>query len=136
MVQQLLHVVNGKEMLSVHGDDDGVPDLRDKDLGFVLYFHVRCCQDLGVDALRQTREDVPPWSPDRRTNVDRSWNGEDGIDLDVEQVCVQEEENQVRENHEAQCDLGLIFAQDVTTQKVITLTRQVHNREVPHGITE
>jgi len=32
MVEQFLDVVDGQEMLTVHGDDDSVPNLRDEDL--------------------------------------------------------------------------------------------------------
>ena len=67
VVEQLLDVIDRKQMLSVHGDDDGIPDLRDQDLGLVLDFHVCSCQDLRVDALGKTREDVSPWRPDRNT---------------------------------------------------------------------
>jgi hypothetical protein len=30
MVEEVLDVVDGKEVFTVHRDDDGVPDLRDK----------------------------------------------------------------------------------------------------------
>ena len=32
MIQEALDVVDGQQMLSVHGDDDSVPNLRDQDL--------------------------------------------------------------------------------------------------------
>ena len=32
VVQELLDVLNGEQVLAVHGDNDGVPDLRDQDL--------------------------------------------------------------------------------------------------------
>ena len=32
MIQQLLHVFDGQQMFSIHGDDDGVPYLRDEHL--------------------------------------------------------------------------------------------------------
>lgn len=32
LVEQLLDVIDGQKMFAVHGDDDGVPDLRDEDL--------------------------------------------------------------------------------------------------------
>ena len=32
VVKELLDVLNGEQVLAVHGDDDGVPDLRDQDL--------------------------------------------------------------------------------------------------------
>ena len=32
MIEELLHVLDREKVLAVHGDDDGVPDLGDKDL--------------------------------------------------------------------------------------------------------
>ena len=32
VVEQLLHMVNRQQVFTVHGNDDGVPDLRDQDL--------------------------------------------------------------------------------------------------------
>lgn len=58
MVEESLDVVDREEVLAVHGDDNGVPDLRDEDLGLVLDFHVGRREDLGVHSLRKTLEDV------------------------------------------------------------------------------
>ena len=76
VVQQLLDVVDSQEMLTVHGDDDGVPNLGDQNLRLVLDLHVCRGQDLGVDTLWQTGEDVPPRSPDGDTEVEGSSDGE------------------------------------------------------------
>lgn len=51
-------MVDREEMLAVHGNDNGVPDLRDEDLGLVLDLHVGGGEDLGVDALGKALEDV------------------------------------------------------------------------------
>jgi hypothetical protein len=32
VVEQLLHMINRQQVFTVHGNDDGVPDLRDQDL--------------------------------------------------------------------------------------------------------
>lgn len=32
VIQQLLHVLNGKQVLAVHGNDNGIPNLRNEDL--------------------------------------------------------------------------------------------------------
>ena len=64
MVEQLLHVIDRQQVLSVHRDDNSVPDLRNQNLGFILDLHVGGGQDLGVDTLGKTREDIPPRSPD------------------------------------------------------------------------
>jgi hypothetical protein len=32
MVKELLHVIDGKKVLAIHGDDNSIPNLRDKDL--------------------------------------------------------------------------------------------------------
>ena len=58
VVKESLYVVDRKEMLSVHRNDDGVPNLRDEDLGLVLDFHIGSCEDLGVDTLGETFEDI------------------------------------------------------------------------------
>ena len=58
VVQEPLDVVDREQVLAVHRDDDGVPDLRDEDLRLVLDLHVVRREDLGVDALRQTLKDV------------------------------------------------------------------------------
>ena len=68
MVEQFLDMVDGQEMLTVHGDDDSVPNLRDEDLKreknsknvrlerhvqthlrLVLYLHVACGQQFCID---------------------------------------------------------------------------------------
>lgn len=45
-----LHMFNRKQRFAVHGDgdDDGVPNLRDKDISLVLHLHLRGCEDLRV----------------------------------------------------------------------------------------
>lgn len=58
MVEQLLDVIDREQMFSVHGDDDGIPDLRDEDLWLVLDFHVGSGEELCIDTLRKTLEDV------------------------------------------------------------------------------
>ena len=32
MIKKLLNVVDGEQVFAIHGDDNGVPDLRDEDL--------------------------------------------------------------------------------------------------------
>ena len=32
VIEKLLDMVYGEKMLAIHGDDDGIPDLRDEDL--------------------------------------------------------------------------------------------------------
>lgn len=51
-------MVDRQEVLAVHRDDDGVPDLRDEHLGLVLDFHVGRGEHLGVHPLREALEDV------------------------------------------------------------------------------
>jgi hypothetical protein len=72
VVQQLLHVINGQKVLAVHGNDDSVPNLRDQNLGLVLDLHIGSGQNLGVDTLGQTRENVSPWRPNGHTKVERA----------------------------------------------------------------
>lgn len=58
VVQEALDVVDREKVLAVHRDDDGVPHLRDENLGLVLDLHVGSREDLGVDPLRKTFENV------------------------------------------------------------------------------
>ncbi|KAH3679223.1 hypothetical protein WICPIJ_008692 [Wickerhamomyces pijperi] len=114
VVKQLLDVVNGKQMFSVHRDDNGVPDLGDQDLWLVLDFHVGGGQDLGVDSLWQSGEDVSPWSQNGNTQVEGTTNGKDHVTDNVPQVGIQEEQDQVTQVHQTQGDSGLLTTQGVT----------------------
>lgn len=58
MIEEALNVVDRKEMFSVHGNDDGVPNLRNKHLGLVLDFHVAGGKNFGVDSFGETLKDV------------------------------------------------------------------------------
>lgn len=118
VVEKLLDVVDGEQVLTVHGDDDGVPDLGDENLGLVLDLHVGGCQNLGVDTLGQTREDVPPGSPDGYTEVERSCNREDRVQDNVPQEGIQEEQEQVGDVHDDEEYLWLLQAEDVANDGV------------------
>ena len=86
VVQQPLDVIDREQVLAVHRDDDGVPDLRDEDFRLVLDLHVVRREDLGVDALRQTLKDVcsryarvseiAREGPDERLTLPRGPDGE------------------------------------------------------------
>ena len=139
VVEQLLHVVDGEQVLTVHGDDDGVPDLGNKDLGLVLDLHVSRGQDLGIDTLGQTRKDVPPGRPDRNTEVERAGHGEHTVPNDVPKVCVQEEQNQISEVHQNQEHGRLVLAENVClgTEDVVTeAVLDVHAGQDTDRITE
>jgi hypothetical protein len=97
-------------VLAIHGNNNGIPNLRDENFGLVLDFHVRCSENFGVDSLGQSRENVSPGTPDRHTQVERSSNGKDGVQDNVPKVTIQKEESQVGEKHETKKNLGLGFA--------------------------
>ena len=44
MVQQVLHVVDGQQVFTIHQNNDCVPNLRDKDLGLVVDLHIHHCE--------------------------------------------------------------------------------------------
>ena len=136
MVEQPLHVIDGQQVLPIHGDDDGVPDLGDEHLGLVLDLHVRGGKDLRVDPLGQTREDVSPGRPDGDAEVEGTGDGEDGVPDDVPEVGVQEEEDQVGEEHEAKQDLRLMGTEDALEDAVADALGDLHRRQDTDGVTE
>ena len=119
-------MVDRQQMLSIHGDDNCIPDLGDQDLGFVLDLHVCGSENLGVDTLGQTREDVPPWRPDRHTEIEGSADREDGIEDDVEQISIQEEEDKISEIHQDQQNHWLLLAENITDQFVTQTLSDFH----------
>lgn len=121
MVQQSLNVVDRQQVLSVHGNDDGVPDLRDQDLGLVLDFHVAGSDNLGVDSLGQSGKDVFPWCPDTHSKRERSSNRKDRVPNDIPQECVEEEEREVHDVHDGQGEGGLVGAEGVSKVSVGTV---------------
>ena len=95
-------------MFSVHGDNDGVPDLRDEDLGLVLDFHITGSDNLSVDSLGQSSKDILPWGPDTHTEGEGPSDGEDGVPNDIPQEGVEEEERKVHDVHDRQSEGGLV----------------------------
>ena len=91
MIQQLLDMINRQKMLAIHRNNNSVPNLRNQDLWFILNLHVRSSQDLGIDTLGESGEDVSPWGPDRHTEVERPGNGEDSIPDNIPKIGIQEE---------------------------------------------
>ena len=108
VVQESLDVVDRQQVFSVHGDDDGIPDLGYKDLGLVLDFHVASRNDLGVNSLGQSGENVFPWGPDTHTEGEGSSDGKDSVPNDIPQEGVEEEERKVHDVHDSQCEGGLV----------------------------
>jgi len=70
-------------MFTVHGDDDGIPDLRDENLRLILDFHIGGGEKLGVDTFWKTLEYIRPRSPDRKTHLERPTDTEDSVPDDV-----------------------------------------------------
>jgi len=58
VIEETLNVVDREKMFTVHRNDDGVPNLRDENLGLVLDFHIGSSENLRVDTLGKTLEDV------------------------------------------------------------------------------
>ena len=135
VVEQLLHVVDSQQVLAVHWDDDGVPDLGDKNLRLVLDLHVSGREDLGVNALRQPRVDVAPGCHDRGAEIEGPRDREDGVDEDVEEVRVEEEEDEVSEHHEAEQDVWLVLAEDIA-EDVVAEASNLHDGQVPDRVAE
>ena len=79
-------------MFSVHGNDNSIPNLGDQNLWFVLDFHFSGGQNLGVDSLWQSGENVSPWSQDGNTQVEGTTNGEDTVTDNVPHISIQEEQ--------------------------------------------
>ena len=129
VIEELLNVVDRKEMLTVHRDDHGIPDLRDENLGLVLDLHIGSGKNLRVDTLGQTGEDVPPWRPDGNTEVERSRDREQHVCNDVPEVGIQEEQDQVHEVHETEQDSGLVLAKNVADDSISQTVRLLHVRK-------
>jgi len=136
VVQKLLDVVNGEQVLTVHRNDDGVPDLGDQDLGLVLDFHVGGSKNLGVDTLRQTGEDVSPGSPNRNTEVERASNRVDSVQNNVPEVSIQEEQNQVGDVHQNQSNGSLVVAKHCTNVLNTDAVSDFEGRQNTDGITQ
>ncbi|KAH3665928.1 hypothetical protein OGAPHI_004117 [Ogataea philodendri] len=135
VVKKLLNVINSQQVLSVHGDNDSVPDLRDKNLWLVLDFHVGGGKDLGVDSLWQSGENVSPWGQDRDTQVERSSNGEQTVDQNVPHVSIQEEQHQIGSHHQTKGNLCLMLTDNVTVP-LLTSTSHVHGGQVSDWVSQ
>jgi hypothetical protein len=90
-------------------------------LGLVLDFHVSSSEQLGVNPLGQSHEDVLPWSPDTHTQSKRSTDREDGVPDNVPQKGVQEEQTEVHNEHECQRKCCLVPAQCIAKDLVVTV---------------
>lgn len=135
VVEQLLNMVDRKQMLSVHRDDDGVPDLRYQDLGLVLDFHVVGGQELGVDSLGQPHEDVFPRRPNAHAEGKRPSDTEDRVPDDVPEESVQEEEDEIHDEHDRERKRGLVAA-ETGTKRLVVAVLHLHTDHDPNGITE
>lgn len=79
-------------------------------LGLVFNFHDLSGQDFSVDSFGETGKDVLPRGPDGQPKPKRTSNAEDSIPDDKPQEGIQEEKNQVHDEHDGQRELGLISA--------------------------
>ncbi len=86
-------------MLSVHGNNNGVPDLRYENLWLIFDLHVCGCKNLRVYTLRQARKNISPRGPDRYTEVEGPSNGENAIPDDVPKIRIEEEQTDICNEH-------------------------------------
>ena len=75
--------------------------LIDAYLGFVLDFHDVCGQKFGIDSFRQTGKDVLPRGPDGKSQPKRASDAENSIPNDEPQEGIQEEKNEVHDEHDS-----------------------------------
>ena len=84
-------------------------------------------EDLGVDPLRQPREGVAPRSPESATEIDGSNNGESGVEDDVPEIGVEEEESQLRHKHATKHKQRLVLAKNLanvlSTNTIVILNK-------------
>jgi hypothetical protein len=129
-------MIDGQQVLSVHGDDDGVPDLRDQDLGFVLDLHVGSSQNLRVYTLWKPRENVTPRSPDRYTEIEGSCYRENRVEDNVPEVGIEEEQNHFRKYHQGKKNLRLVPANVIFENLVSDTSMHLENGENSNRISE
>lgn len=129
MIEQFLDVIYGQEVLTVHRYDDCVPDLTDENLRLVLDLHIRRGENLGVDTLRQTGEDVPPRTPDGDTEIEGAENGEDTVQDNVPKVGIKEEQDHVGEVHQTEQNLRVVRAENVSRCAEESVTRAEFDRQ-------
>lgn len=135
VIKKLLDMVDGKEMLAIHGYDNSIPNLGNENLGFVLNLHVCCGEDLGIDSLWQPREDVSPGRPDRGTDVERSSNRSNGIEKYVEKIGVEEEEDEISNEQKHNQDSRLVPAKNRAEKIVTHAAVHVDDRQVSNSIS-
>lgn len=151
MVKKSLDVLDRQKVFSVHGNNYGVPNLRDQDLyidqlmthqqtqitdlRFVLDFHIIRSKDFGIDPLGQPGEDILPRGPDTHTDGKASGDREDSVPNDIPQEGIQEEQSQVHDKHDSESKGRLIHTQ--TTAKVLVATvLNFHTVHDLHRVTE
>jgi hypothetical protein len=122
-------------MLSVHGNDDGIPDLRDQNLWLVLDFHITSREDFGVDTLWKASKDVPPRRPNGDTEVERTRYRKYRIPNNVPQVRIEEEEDEIRAEHQAEQNPWLVLTQ-IIRQDLVAAVGDFHDTEDSNGVLE
>ena len=84
--------------------------LADAYLWLVLNFHDLSGQNFSVDSFWKTGKDVLPRGPDGQPKPKRASNAENSIPDDKPQEGIQEEKNQVHDEHDSQRELSLVSA--------------------------
>ena len=145
-------MINRQQMLSVHRDDNGVPDLRHENLQktlasstnttitctylrLVLDLHLTRSKKLRVDSLRHPGEDLCPRGPNTEPKTETPPNTEDDEPDDVPEICVEEEQDQIHNVHDRKGKWNLISTQCTSEELVVTVLhcRPCHDR---NGATE
>lgn len=135
MVKKFLDVLDREKVFAVHGNDNGVPDLRDQDLRLVLDFHIIRSKDFGIDPLGQPGEDILPRGPDTHTDSKASGDREDSVPNDIPQKGIQEEQSQVHDKHDSEGKSRLIRTQTIAEVLIVTVLN-LHTVHDLHWVTE
>ena len=148
LVEQLGDVFDGKQVLAVHGNHDGVPNLRDKDLQsprvkplfnslsprahlwLILDPDLLGRQQPTINPLGQLRKHKLPTRPHRQPQGKGPTDTEHRVPNDVPKEGIQEEQDEIHTEHDRQRELGLMLAQRIPKELVGASTDD-HGR---HGL--
>ena len=97
-------------MFTIHGNNHCIPDLGDKNFGFVLDFHLSCSEELGVNSFRKPGVNIFPRCPNGKSSGKRTPNTEDDDPDDIPEVGVQEKEDEIHNIHNGQSKWDMISA--------------------------
>ncbi len=145
-------MVDGEEMLAIHRDNDGVPNLRYQHLPrhvlgistqkhsgtylrLILYFHVSVRQKFRVNALWQASEDILPGRPYGKTNCEGPPNADDRVPDDIPKEGIEEEQRQIHKIHDSQRERSMVPAKRVAEESIVAALN-FHSHHDTNWITE